>query len=53
MKNLSLIGTVFMVLGSIANLAKGFVDDKKQEQLIEEKVNKALKKEKKGEEKGS
>lgn len=50
-KKLGIIGGILSVAGLICELAKGFIDDKKQEQMIEEKVNKKFDERK--EEKGS
>lgn len=51
-EKLGLIGGILTVAGLICDLAKGLLEDKKQEALIEEKVNKKFE-EKRKEEKGS
>lgn len=48
---LGIIGGVLSVAGLICELLKGLIDEKKQEQMIEEKVNKKFDERK--EEKGS
>ena len=49
---LGIIGGILSVAGLICELAKGLIDEKKQEQMIDEKVNKKFE-EKRKEEKGS
>lgn len=42
MKNLKLISAILMILGAAAGLGQSFVDDKRQEKFIEERINEAL-----------
>lgn len=39
---IGLIGGVFTVLGLLCELAKSFIDDKKQEALIDKKIEERL-----------